>query len=489
MQKIINQLKVNIREELYLSMKTTISWVVWVFSIIFGMYLIFSQSKIILYYLYIIIAILGTLLHVLVIKNLNIKFNDVDNVTNISVTNFLTFLFKILFLQSRIWLLTSWLLANLLAQGTLNIKFNHVSNNLLPENDFIILINGLANWVVFVSLLLGIGFFKYRFQFSNIRIAKCLLPKARQKLSIFFYNSLLGLESYIRIISFIILIIVLLAGLFEIMAAKYKLFSFFNYPMITSFVIFIGYSYYRKKIETMIDFFCKKNSMDFISVFSIMFLTCSVAIFFVNQLLLSQIEFLQVIPTNISTIKNFLVTRLFNDPIINKNHIKILFICLNVILTFGATTDVFLTQISGYKIWVVYVASCFFPVIYSVICYNFDFSAIFNNFLTTNFANYLMLLVIIAIFKANYNNIYHILCVFGLKTSITNKIPQAIKMDFSLVIKAILLLSFICLSGYYVFSWTLIENAAALAALLILPVIAMLIIKILFFTNKLTVSS
>ena len=91
-----------------------------------------------------------------------------------------------------------------------------------------------------------------------------------------------------------------------------------------------------------------------------------------------------------------------------------------------------------------------------------------------------MLLFVFAIFKINYNDIYHILCVFGLKENIVRQSPQSIRIDFSSVVKSIITANFFCLSGYYLFAWIFTEHLVGLGAVLILPVIVMLIIKILW---------
>ena len=153
--------------------------------------------------------------------------------------SFVVFLFKMMFLQARIFLISNWLINNLLTQSKLNHNFNGIITNKLPEQGFTILANGLVSWVVFISLLLGIGFYKYNFKFSNIRLAKCLFPNAEEQPSIALYNNLLITESYVRIMSFIVLTTVLLVHIFENISVQYNLSSFFEYPMITSFIIML----------------------------------------------------------------------------------------------------------------------------------------------------------------------------------------------------------------------------------------------------------
>lgn len=489
MHKIISKLNIlSVFGSIYKKTKIYFANNILIVSIISIIYLIFCKSTVILYSIYGLIIILAILLHILVIKNYNIKFDDtLQQSINKQDTNssFIVFLSKMLFLQGRIFLISNWLISNLLSQSKLNQQFNGIVTNILPEHNVTLLVNGFISWIVFVSLLLGVGFYKYNFKFSNIRLAKCLFPNAEEQPSISLYNNLLVTESYVRIMSFIVLTTVLLVNIFENISVQYNLSSFFEYPMITSFIIMLVFIYSNKNLENTIDFLAKKQSMGFLSVFAIVFLMFSVIIFIFNQLLLSQIEFLKIIHQNNLPNHSYILSMLLADPNSVKQRLIILLVGLNIMLTFGATTDIFLKHIAYKKTSTIYFASCFFPIIYSILCYKFNFDSILNDFLTTNIANYLMLLFVFAIFKINYKDIYHILCVFGLKENIVGKSPQSIKIDFSLVVKSIITTNFFCLSGYYLFAWIFTEHVVGLGSVLILPVIAMLIIKILW-QNKLS---
>lgn len=494
MQKIISRLFgstilekfiANNQHDFFIKSKTYIAWYFTFVAIISILYLIFAEPKIILYIVYSLIGLLFILLHIFVVKNFNMAFDNPISISQIKLNqsiksnNFFVFLSKIFFLQMRIFLLSTWLLGNLLIQGKSNSRFSDVFTNLMPENSFTTLINGFVNWVVFVSLLVGFGIYKYYLKSSNLRLAKCLLPNANNQPRIFFYNILLGIESYIRVISFVTLLTVLSVAIFDIVADKFKLFSFLKYPMITSFAIMIVFSCSKKNLEKSIDFLCKKRSMDFINIFMILFLVISVTVFIVNQVLLNQIEFLKIIPENLITTSS-VGNMFFKNTIINQDRIKILFVALNIMLTFGAATDLFLEKINGIKIWLVYFASLVFPVVYSVLFYKFNFSSILNNLLTTDLANVLILFSMITIFKMNYKNIYHSFCFFGLKNNVSKEMPQSTKIGFSIVIKRTIIMYFLYLSSYYVFAWILTEHAMVLGILFLLPVIAMLLIKILW---------
>ena len=235
MHKIISKLNIlSVFDSISKKAKIYFANNILIISIVSFIYLIFCKSTVILYSIYSLIIILAILLHILVIKNYNIKFDDnLHQSINKQDTNssFIMFLSKMLFLQGRIFLISNWLISNLLAHSKLNHQFNGIVNNILPEHNVTLLVNGFISWIVFVSLLLGVGFYKYNFKFSNIRLAKCLLPNAEAQPSISWYNNLLVTESYVRIASFMVLTTVLLVHIFENISLQYNLSSFFEYQM------------------------------------------------------------------------------------------------------------------------------------------------------------------------------------------------------------------------------------------------------------------
>ncbi len=481
MQKIINWLFKNNLDYFFAQSKIHVTWQLTVAAVVGWFYLIFLYPAIILYTIYVLIMMLIILLHILVVKHFNLKFDEHINIQPIQTNNFFIFLLKMLFLQGRVFLLATWVCSNLLVQGELNSRLTDISINLMPNFSFVMLMDGLVNWIVFISVLLGIGFYKYHFRFSSIRFAKCLLPNVNNQPGLFFYNILLGMESYIRVMSFITLLTVLSVALFSIISSKYKLFDFLKYPMITSFVVLVVFYYSKQNLEKSIDFCCKKKSMDFINIFMILFFCCNIVIFVVNQLLLGQIEFLKILSEQLTT-KSIFINNFFKNTVVNQDRIKILFVGLNIVLTAGAS-DLFIKQIGGYKVGVIYFASCIFPLIYSIFFCKFGLNIVLNNLLTTNTANLLMLLAIVITCKMNYKNIYHVFCFFNLKHGQQHGALQSIKVGFSLVIKRTITIYFLYLSSYYMFSWVLTEHIIAIAVLCILSIVSMLIGKILWCTR------
>ena len=96
-----------------------------------------------------------------------------------------------------------------------------------------------------------------------------------------------------------------------------------------------------------------------------------------------------------------------------------------------------------------------------------------------------MMVLILSIFRFNYKDIYHILCMFGIK--VMEKDPQKVskvKIDFSFVIKSTLMVSMFFLRGYYLFSWILIEYVVAIGSVLILPIIVALLVHVLIKSKK-----
>ena len=155
---------------------------------------------------------------------------------------------------------------------------------------------------------------------------------------------------------------------------------------------------------------------------------------------------------------------------------------MNIVLTAGAS-DLFIKQIGGYKVGVIYFASCIFPLIYSIFFCKVGLNIVLNNLLTTNTANLLMLLAIVVTCKMNYKNIYHVFCFFNLKHGQQHGALQSIKVGFSLVIKRTITIYFLYLSSYYMFSWILTEHVIAMAVVCILSIVSMLIGKILWCTR------
>lgn len=445
--------------------------------IIGAFYLISSKPTMVLSIIYSLIGLTIILFHVLIIKNFNMQLDNYN--CSKPKSNFFSILSKIFLLQSGIFLLTNWLFGNLLMQGESNSRFSGVSINLIPENSFMVLINGFFNWVIFISLLVAMGIYKYYFKSINLRLAKCLLPNSKSQPWIFFYDILLGIESYLRVIFFITLLTISLFAMFEIIANKFALFSFSKYPMITSSAIMILFVYGKKKLDQSIDFMCEKKSMNAVNIVIIFILAFSVTVFVGNQVLLQQIEFLNIIPENLTTSQDLIINKM-----INQYSIKILLIAVNFLVTFIMITDAFLKQIKKVEIWKIYFSSMVFPVMYSAFFYKFNLGIVMNNFLTSNIANICMLIFMLTIFRLNYKNIYLLFCFAGLRDNMDNGMPQSIKTSFSMVIKKVLAIYIVYFSAYYVFGWILTEHVMALGILFLLQIICMLIIKFNYLQLK-----
>ena len=448
-------------------------------STIFCLYLVFAKPNIVLTIIYSFIGILFFISHLLLAKNynsvfvvhqLNVNENLLDS-SNVPKENTKSFLFKIFFLQARIFLISNWLLSNALLTRKHEVFLNPLCD---------VLVNAWVSWVMLISLLLGFGYYKYKLNFSNMRLANCLLPDPKTRYTTTLYNYLLGIETYIRLVSFIVLTIVMLVVLFENLSIKLGLNSFLSQSSISSFTVFVIFMYFRVQLENLIDYLSKKISMSFISVFAIALLVITTMIFIVNQLMLSHIEIFDVIQ-----FKSYIIPKIIDSFIFDKDTLKILFIGLNIILSFGAAVDIFLKHIANQKIYIIYYTSIVFPLLYSFLRYKLNFILLMHSFFTTEKINYLMMVLILSIFRFNYKDIYHILCMFGIK--VMEKDPQKVskvKIDFSFVIKSTLMVSMFFLSGYYLFSWVLIEYVVAIGSVLILPIIVALLVHVLIKSKK-----
>jgi len=444
-------------------------WYIAIASVMVNFYLVFSHTTTILYFLYGLIAMLGVLLHVFVIKNFNLKFVHTDYFCcKPSVL-----LNKFLLAQIIVFLLATWLITNLLMHGELNIRTSNISSNLMPNNFFIIIVNWI-NWVVIVSLILGINGCKHYFKYPDTwTLAKCLFPIGSKQPWLFFYNGFLNVEASIKIISLTTLFVILSAASFEMVANKYRLFSFFQYPITTSFIIVIIFTYLVRHIWKIIDFCSKKTTFDFISIFITVAILVAIIIFILNQIALQKIHLLKF-----RNIDGVLINKLFNDIIINKDRIKILILSINILLS-TCTADLLLQYTKGNKVGIIYLVSSIYPLIFSFILYKPIILSDFINILTTNSFNIFVIAIIFAVLIINYTNIYSFSELKTFKLKKITKTPRTIKTRFNPVVKQIIYSYFIYLSGYYMFAWIMPMHILAIISIFLLPGLIMLLFKVL----------
>jgi hypothetical protein len=215
-------------------------------------------------------------------------------------------------------------------------------------------------------------------------------------------------------------------------------------------------------------------------------------IFIVAQIFLQQIEFLQI--TSKLPVVGSVIADIFHDVSMNQQRAKILFYSINIIFTAKASLDLLLNDLSGYKIWMIYLASLVFPVISIVGCYYLPIVSWLHVVTTTNFSQYLAFILITAIYVINYQQIHHIFCFFGKQQTSDNvdSNPQSIKIKLSAMINKIIEIYFIYLFGYYMFSWVAVNYILFLAGFFMLTMVLMLNIKMLnnkYYANFFQLSS
>ena len=437
--------------------------------LMFTCYIIFSQVTTTLYLLYGLIAILAVLLHILVVKNFNVTF--------VMVNNFCckpSMLFgKFFFAQMIVFLLSAWLVANLLAQGELNIRTSSISSNLMPNNFFIIA-GSWINWVVFVGLLLGVNGCKHYFKYPDTwTLAKCLLPIISKQPWLSCYRMLLNIEAGTKINSLTTLFVILSAVLLEMISSQYKLFSFLQYPIITSFVIIMIFGVLIRHICKVIDFCSKKITIDFISIFMVTAVFAAIIIFILNQIVLEKIYLLRF-----KNINGVFINKFFNDVILNKDRIKILSLSVNILLS-ACSANLLLRPSKGHKVGIIYLASSIHPLIVSLMLYK---PTIINNFisvLTTSSFSVFVILIVLAVLIINYKNIYSASDLITLKLQNKSKSQKTIKTSFNMVIKKIIFAYFLYLSSYYMFAWIIPMHVVAITNIFLVPSLVLLLLKVL----------
>ena len=441
-------------------------WYAALIIILFNSYLIFSQVITTLYYLYGLIITIAILLHILIIKNFNLNLFVVGKSSKLWINFF--------FVQAAVFLLAAWLVVNLLAQGELNIRTAEVSSNLMPNNIFIIICSWV-NWIVIVSIVLGINVCKHYFKYpSTWTLAKCLFPSITRQPWFGYYRMLLNLEAGIKIISLITLFVILTATFFEIIANKYKLFNFFQYPVITALMIIVICLYLTKYIGKSIDVLSKKTSMDFISIFIIVTILAATIIFILNQIMLEQIYSL-----SFKSFNGGVISRFFNNIVVNQDRIKILNLSVNIILS-ACAANLLLPCANKNNIKTIYFTSSIYPVVISLTLYNPIIIHKFINVLTVDWFNILIMLLVFTILIINYTNIYSVSELIAFKSI---KPTRTIKTSFNIVIKKIILGYFIILSSYYLFSWIIPMHLLAITSIFLLPAVIILLLKVLNFNH------
>lgn len=455
---------------MFLTAKRPLIWYVALIIITSLIYLIFSQVELILYSFYGLIILLAVLIHWFIIKNFNLRFNNIQN-------NYYILIFKLLFYQTTASLMANWLINNILNQSQINIRTTAVSHNLMLDHNFAKIISSWVNWLIFISLLLGINFYKYYFKYPNswLNLAKCLLPTVCRQPWLNCYYLLVNIEASVKIISLISLISVITVMLFEIIIKFYNLFSFLDYPIVTACSIVITFTWLSRYIFKSIDFFTKNTFMDFVKIFMVIVSIVSIIIFGFNQIILGKMQLL-----NFKIIDSVIINQLFSDFNLNQDRIKILSLSVNILFSV-CSSGLLLRQINGHKVGVIYLLSLIYPVVFNL-ADKFAFN-LFNNNIIINF---LLSLSIIIIILLNYRNIYSvaelIICKFHDKSKVIN--ARKIKTRFSVVIKKIIYGYFFYLSGYYLFAWVFSVHILALVSIFLLPCVILLCVKLTLQKTK-----
>ncbi len=437
--------------------------------LIFSVYLFYSQVITLLYFFYAVIALLLVLSHLLIFKNFEYRFFDILNNYNFNTVRLSS---KLFFIQAISCLLSNWFIFNLLEQSKLNIRTANISVNLMPDNYYIVTSGILVNWVVLLSILLGINFCKQYFKYPSnwSSLAKCLFPKSITQSRVWCYKSFLNIEGYVKVVSLISVVALVTSVFFEIIIKKYNLLSFLSYPLVVSCLTILICCYLMKMISNNINFFSKNTSIDFIKLFIIIAGFVAFIMFFINQFVLAKIS-----THAIKHINSMFIEYFFNNIECNKDRIKILILSINILLTI-CSSCLLLDKINKHSVKTIYFISLIAPVI----C-GFVFPKLINN-LSNNFVNIIISIGIIFILLINYKNIYShtelITCRVKLTTSIKNK--NRIKDKLVNVIQKTIYMYCCYLSIYYLIAWLLPMHLLSITSVLFLLGLVMLLIKCIY---------
>lgn len=446
------------------------AWWLVAFIVILLNYITFSKVSIIWYYLYGLIVILAIIVHIFVIKNFNVKIITITK----NYYDPLKLIIKLFISQATVLLLTVWVIINLLNQGELNIRTTTISNNLIVDN-YILSVASWINWLILISLLLGINYCKSYFKYpANWNtIAKCLVPTVGQQPWLSCYRMLLHVEIYSRIISLLTIFVVIANIYFEIVVNKYKLFSFFQYPMTTFFLTITTFSYLIKKIWNNIDFCIQKTSIDFLTIFIMSVLIGSIIAFILNQLVLEKIHLLNAV----HNYPNIFIGKYFSNDL-NQYRIKLLLLSINILFSVSSAS-LLLKNISNYQINNIYFMSIIFPAACSFLCYKFTDIYKYINISSVKDINIFMSLFIILILIINYKNIYNFNGIINGASIIKSCKIKKMKTSFNWFIKKIIYGYFCYLSLYYLSAWVLPMQMLVLACVFLLPGLIFLYFKTL----------
>jgi hypothetical protein len=273
--------------------------------------------------------------------------------------------------------------------------------------------------------------------------------------------------------------VILYVNLFEILSNKMNLFSLIKSPISIAMMILLIFVWLKNKLANFVELLCKKQVCNFINMLLLLCFMVGLIIFIVAQIFLQQLEFLQI-KYKLPAIGSVLVD-LFHDMTMNQQRAKILFYSINIIFTAKVSLDLLINDLSGYKIWMIYLVSLVFPLISMVGCYYWPIIDWLYAVTTTNIVQYLVFILITAIYMINYQNIHHIFCFFGKQQKLDNidGNPQSIKIKLSTVINKIIEIYFMYLFGYYMFSWVAVNDILLLAAFFMLTMVLLLNIKML----------
>ena len=450
------------------TIKLSFGWLSGIILIV-SIYLFYSQVITLLYFFYALMILLLILSHILIFNNFKYKFFDILNNYNFNKINLGS---KLFFIQAISCLLSNWFIFNLLEQSKLNIRTANVSMNLIPNNYYIVMSGILVNWIILLSILLGINFCKQYFKYPSnwFSLAKCLFPKSITQPRVWCYKFFLHTEGYAKLISLISVIALVTSVVFEIIIKKHNLLSFLSYPLIVSCLTILICYYLMKTINNNINFFSKNTAVDFIKLFIIIAVFVGFIMFFINQLILAQI------PTNaMKHINSMFIEYFFNNIECNKNRIKILILSINILLTI-CSSYLLLDKINKHSVKTIYFISLIAPVI----C-GFVFPKFINN-LSSNFVNIIISSIIILILLIKYKNIYSytelITCRVKLTSSIKNN--NRIKGRLINIIQKTIYSYCYYLSIYYLITWLLPMHLLSIVSILFLLGLVMLLIKCIY---------
>lgn len=445
-------------------------WILLIF-VMFSVYIMYSRITTILYFFYSLVVFVALLTHILIAKNFNFTFNNRLYRSNKD----LNIRIKLLVAQSISCLLANWWIVNTVEHAKLNIQTINVVTNVIIDNNYIIIIGIFVNWLVFISLLLGINFCKQRFNYPDSwsSIAKCLC-KADTDKSLIYYKIIRHIEGNSKIAGLISVFIVATSVCYQLIINKYNLLNIFNYPAIVAVITMIVIAYFFNFIRYSTIIINKNITVDFIKLFIIMAVFMGVIIFIINQIILTKISLFPAI----TAINNNLLVRYFSNIIFNQNRIIILTLSINILLA-SWSVYVLLNQINQYEIKTIYGISLFWAVLLSLILPKLVV------LLKDNTVNTIIISAILVILLTQYQNIYSIHELISPRFISSNYKKQSkIKTTFMLIVQKIIFVYFVFLGAYYIINWVLLTHILSIISILFLISLLMLLVKCVVFKNR-----